>query len=431
MTRNGRGSRSSKPNKEKVKQEKLTIYRGGKAVDTVVQHHEIGDAVHFLKMFGATRKLAVSNLMAGSIQILGMDEIKRQYEGDWKNIEHKVLRNTELFFSRKLAKGDLYTSLGNDQFALLFANSSKAEAQIKAQEITANLISHLFGQVPGADLITIEALILDADSFDGIGPIRSLSELVAAFQSAVSRSKKEESQTFEHARKEIELKFRVCINRKDNVVSMNDCLLYRTVDDMPVVIEDEDPLRLGTSQLRADLDIEAVCLLAPYLQNLEDVEDKPYFLLDVQYETLANRSTRQKYAGALKRLPQFSTEYLILNIAGLLKGTPQSRFQQILSFLKPLVFGFYFEISLPWNEFDKIKGLPVLGFTLSDITLSKQDMLAHFVGVAKAQEKEIFLRAINSDTVAKIAFNLNIDNVSGPAIAALQDSPTRPFALPD
>lgn len=430
MARTGGLSHSSKTNKDKVKQESLTIYRGGKAVDTVVQHHEIGDAVHFLKMFGVTRKQAVSNLMAGSIQILGLDEIKRQYEGDWQAIEHKVMKNIESFFSRKLAKGDLYTPLGKDRFALLFANSSKAEAQVKAQKITSDLISHLFGQVPGADLISIEALVFDEDSFDDLGPIRSLSELVEAFNQAVSKNKKKESQTFKHARKEIELKFRVCINRNDNIVSMNDCLLYRTIDDMPAIIENEDPLRLGTPQLRAELDIEALRLLKPYLQNLSDVKDKPYFLLDVQYETLANRSTRQKYAQALKRLPEFTTKYLILNITGLVKDTPQSRFQQILSFLNPLVLGYYFEISLPWNEFDKIKGLPVLGFTLSDVTIAKQDVLAHFVSEAGAQDKAVFLRSITDDSVAKIAFNLNIDNISGPAIAAIQDNPTKPFALP-
>ncbi|MEX0584036.1 MAG: hypothetical protein WD185_10220, partial [Sneathiella sp.] len=118
-------------------------------VDPVtVKHYEIGEATGFLRPFGKTYREALENLITGSIQIIGLDEVKAQYAEQWGKIRHNVMEIADAFLSRKLGRHDIFVPLDEGHFALLFAEATREQALEKSKTIARDLVNKLFGELP-------------------------------------------------------------------------------------------------------------------------------------------------------------------------------------------------------------------------------------------------------------------------------------------
>lgn len=405
-------------------------YKPVSAGEGLLQLHEIGEAASFLKPFGRTYREALENLITGSIQIIGLDDVKAQYAEQWGSIAKSVLKITDAFLSRKLGKSDVFVPLDDGRFALLFAGVSRDEALEKSTAIASELVHKLFGELPGGDLISVEAAMLEIEDFHGLDRIKDLDDLIRCFREAIDRTQDKESKGFRQRKPNISIRFRPMINRRKKFVSMNEAIVFQELDGQQTPMTSDDPVYTGTPALRAELDFLVLREAGKILEHLGGAGNKPTVLLSVHSETLADTFWRGKYARILSSLPEYTCRHLLLNIQGTVTGTPNSRYRQILTSIRSMVLGFTFEVNPEWSEFEAIKGLPIHAITVSGRHISEIKQIEALFKAANKNSKKSIWRSIDNDELARAAFNLGVDYASGPIFGAEQEEPSRPFSLP-
>ncbi|MEH6477318.1 MAG: hypothetical protein V7727_16615, partial [Sneathiella sp.] len=82
-----------------------------------------------------------------------------------------------------------------------------------------------------------------------------------------------------------------------------------------------------------------------------------------------------------------------------------------------------------WDDFHIISDLPVYGVRFKATT--EQDLLwvERLVQKAKAAKVRTCWRDLDNDFLARRAFEIGVDYVSGPIMGAIQQEPIMPFSL--
>jgi|GEM_PF-2783306 len=395
----------------------------------VIQHHEIGEMSHFLSAFGSSKEDAVRTLVASSLQIVGLEEVKKKYEGRWEKISQRVEQAIEAFFTKKLTNGDTFVRLGEGRFALIFQNLTREEGQAKAVALARELIKLLFGEMPGADMISVETMVIDENIAGSFEDFDNLEDLIAHFQKAIEKVEKKEEEQIKEAEDELVVQFRSVINHGKKIISATEVVPCWKTGKKTSLLLKSDAMLNGSPHLRAELDLLLLKEAGVAIAKLGAKGNKPIVLITVSFETLANASARRKYAEMMKGLPVYTRKHLILNIEGIEQGTPNSRYRQILTSVRQLVLGFSFEVNMAWDDFQVISDLPVVAITVASNNSSDLAWIEHLRERTKKAGLKFIWRDLRNDELARWAFRLGADYVSGTVIGGLQETPTRPFSI--
>lgn len=395
-----------------------------------VKHYEIGEATSFLRPFGKTYHEALENLITGSIQIIGLDEVKARYAEQWGNIKRNVMEIAEAFISRKLDRHDIFVPLDEGHFALLFADATRKQALERSKAIAQDLVNKLFGELPGGELISVEAAMLKIEDFEGLDKIRSLEGLVKCFREAIVKAQTREERDFQEREMELSVRFRPLINRRKGFIGMYEAVSIKEAEGKQEDVASDDPLFNGSPRLRAEMDCVILREAGSFFEKLGAQGNKPVIFLSVHFETLANSYFRSKYARLLAALPKYTERHVLLNVQDIAPGVPNSRYRQIFTSLRQLVLGFTFEVGPSWNEFGAIRDLPILAVTLSGHESLQISEIEGFFERAKKNGLKCIWRAVDNDALARAAFKMQVDYVSGSIFGAVQTAPAKPFSLP-
>ncbi|WP_169569918.1 hypothetical protein [Sneathiella limimaris] len=407
----------------------INLENAKKKQSDVVQHHEIGELSHFLSRFGKSKEEAVKTLLTSSLQILGLDEIREKFQDRWDTLEKRLDFAVEAFFTKKLSKKDLFLRLGTGNYALIFANTTPEAGSRRASKLADELLTLLFGELPEIEEISIKTMQLDMDLTDFIGELNNFEELIEYLQGYNDEDREVIEQEFKEVEDEISICYRPMVNHVKKLMSVMEALPCRLINRKWVPLSDTDPLVEESPEMRAELDFKVLRDTDEAFKRFAVMPKKPLVMVSVDYETLAHAYRRMKYADILKKLPSFTQRYLIINIENVPAGMLNSRLRQILTTLNPLVLGFTLQVGEHWNDFHVISDLPVYG--LSVVGHSEKDLLwiEDLVSRAKGKGVRSCWRDVGSDVLARRAFTVGIDYVSGPVIGALQIDPISPFSL--
>ncbi|MBE7637940.1 hypothetical protein GUA87_13870 [Sneathiella sp. P13V-1] len=395
-----------------------------------MQHHEIGQVGQFLRNFGGSKEQATKSLLASSLQIVGLDQVKEKYAQQWEKLEKRVDQAVEAFFTKKLGKKDMFVKMAESRFALLFADTTYEEGLKKANQLAKELLQLLFGELPDQEVVSIETVVLDVNLIEHISEFNSPDELVEYLNFAVSDVEEEKQENGSSKAKEINsVLFRSVVNCQKNLVSMTELLPCRLVDGRKERIENSELAALHGQRERAGIDYSLLHESKAAMRSLGNLGNKPLVFATVDYDTLANSYRRYEYAGIIKQLPAYTLKHLVINITNIPDGILNSRIRQILTTLNPLVLGFVFEVGPDWNEFDTVSDLPVFG--ISFFGDYEEDLLwiEPLIERAKSHGFRTFWRGVESDDIARRAFEINVDYLSGDVIGRVQETPVSPFSL--
>ena len=400
----------------------------GGAGKGVVQHHEIGQIGMFLKGFGKSKDEATKSLLASSLQIIGLDEVKKEYAERWEKIEKRVDQAVEAFFTKKLGKQDMFIRMAKNRFALLFANTSYEEGLERASKLSGELLQLLFGELPEHHNVTIEAVVLDVDLVEHISDFDDITDMVEYLNLAISDTQEEQEED-EADKTEHSVLFRSMISCNKNMVSVSELLPCNVIDGKRERIRRDDLRAMVGSRQRADVDYRLISEADAPVRKLGRVGHKPLILASVDYDTLANAYRRHEYARILKQLPRYTQTHFLINVTSVPTGLLNSRIRQILTTLKPLVLGFIFEVGADWNEFDVIRDLPVFGVSFFGDDEADLSWIEPLVARSKENSFRTFWRGVTSDVLARRAFEMHVDFLSGDVIGRVQETPVAPFSL--
>lgn len=395
----------------------------------LVEHHEIGEMARFLRTFGRNKEEVVKNLMASSLQIVGLEDVKKEYGDRWEKIEHRVEQAIFTFFTKKLRKKDQFVSLGKGRFVLIFANMSREEGQERAVQMSRELINMLFGEMPGIELISVEAMVLDVDVLQNIDEFDNLGDAVEYFQTAIEEAELREEEAVKEVKEEFTLQFSSILNHPKQRISGMELKPARRIGDVVSALPEDDKMLKGSPKLRSELDNLILTEAAEIMSELGARQNKPIVIVSISFETLANAYCRKHYAEQLSEIPEYTRRHLVLNVEGVGNGIPNSRYRQMLTPFNAYILGFALEFEKGWNSFEEISDLPVLALSASSNEIEDVQWIQPVFMQAKEAGLKCFWRDVKSDPLARHAFKIGVDYVSGPAISALQNMPIRPFSL--
>jgi hypothetical protein len=137
----------------------------------------------------------------------------------------------------------------------------------------------------------------------------------------------------------------------------------------------------------------------------------------VEFEVFLDRSATERYVAACQQLDQRLRPWLILVLAHLPVGVPQSRVQECVTRLRPFCNSVAFQadaLELPAIEFSSL-GASVVVLREGDLNgWAAEDMakLARLVGVVRARRARVLVREVSSWENAKRLLKLGVDLVA-------------------
>jgi GGDEF domain-containing protein len=115
---------------------------------------------------------AGSAVLAGSLQLIGLDDVKIRLGGLWDRVADQILAISEEEISARLSEGDGFRRYNGHTFLICFAGSDQRAAEILAHEVSAAIRKRIAVDIPATGgLVSVAAttaLVSTADFQDAV-----------------------------------------------------------------------------------------------------------------------------------------------------------------------------------------------------------------------------------------------------------------------
>lgn len=373
--------------------------------------------------FVARTKLLGDTLFAGSLQVLGLGQVKAQVGDDWPKMKADILSIVDDVIENNLTDLDLYLRLDEERVILLFGSSLKHEAEAQARTISKEIENLLSALVPKEIEINVSAITAPIDPVAHGAKLFDLSGLIAIVDEAAA---KVETQAKAEAAEIVAktdadtLQFWPVAQLRKKLVSLYLAELVPSTPRAPGTKEAQPGL------LDAELDRYLLELVTVRLQEAGGMGDKAIAVVPLHYETLASKTFRQRYLEAVTRLPRSARRRLVLYLADMPDGVPQNRLYQILSPAAKSILGYAIRVPGRFKDFDRLQGsrIPLLVVDAESLGGSGGAEMRLIEALVKAGypswRRVMFLGADDPDTAVAVR-RAGPAYLAGPALAPASD----------
>lgn len=358
---------------------------------------------------------AESNIVAGKLQLVGLDELKETLGDKWPAISDRAFSVAERAIKRHLRPGDVFRKTTEDGYLVLFAHLSENEAQFKARAIADEIREKLTGEIP--DLAEAKVASITAAV-----PIESEQQTEESIIAAIERRLREERERTENDAKEA----LVGGLRKAQPVFANAMTAAGTpapimFAKLPVVMKDaDDTLRaLGINHLA--LEAESFLLAGAGQRVLGGLSKSVGELIftPVRLQTLAQHRASEAWLEVARTLGEAAKRQIVVELREVPKDVATSRIadtvQRLASLFKAVA------VELPEADFSFVEKLPsqvrLLTVEYARIPWAGDTALsANFVRMIKvidAKQRRLIVRNVTSirrrNLLANAGINLYLD----------------------
>jgi hypothetical protein len=366
-----------------------------------------------------------SAVQAGHVSIIGLDKVKARFGAQWQRLAGRAARIARNTIERHLGPGDIFTEFLETNYVIVFANLDEAAARVKCLLIADEVTKALLGE-DGGDLITVD---VDVVGLDRLGFARK-----TAAEPTVDDLEFEPEAPPPPVRRDImdriRFTYRPMWDRSHDVLSTYLCV--------PVVgsngadhDRDLDHEVGRDPEAIARLDQAQQAHVLRELARVEDEGDKLLITLCVHYETLAVSTQRRRYQQALADgLSPQGARLLVIEIADVPEGVPQSRVVQLVSPLKPMCRGMVARLKIEATDFTALRGSGVsaVGCSLSGLALSELTLMQHMNRFNREAEKAnlaTYIHGVRTVSLAAAAIGAGFRYLAGTGVAKLVERPER------
>lgn len=175
------------------------------------------------------RKRAVSSstVLAGTVQLLGFDDVRKEVGARWPQVVDKVHAIASRVIAERLDPEDIFSRNDDDAYILCFASADSNEARRITADIAAKIKKQILAGVEGGDRIGVSEFVAEVDFAPALESDRPLSEILA---DSLREIRKEAEEAYQRHRtallKEAEVFYRPLWH-----VAKREVDLYRSVLD--------------------------------------------------------------------------------------------------------------------------------------------------------------------------------------------------------
>lgn len=389
-----------------------------------------------------------ASLLAGRVNIIGLQKIKERFGAAWEGIAERAERICRNTIERHLGPGDIYSAFGGLAFVMVFARLTPEQAKVKCRAIADEISRALLGD-KGGDLLEVKTAVKRVDGTLDLESVALADQLFASLSTADElefaeppvvaalpadkAAPKRASSAAERISPQFFANLRVLYrpfwDRARNVVSAYLAFAQVLSADGRAVLGEAGALLDGDPDERARLD-DILCVRI--LDDLSAMarEGRQFLLaLPVHFDTLSAVGRRREFLAALERpVAQGATRHLLVEIAGVPAGVPPPRLAELTAMLHRQCRGIL--LSLPLDSVDfgiaKSCGAAAIGCDISAVSIPEAQLLQHMNRFARAAEKAgvpSYLHGAKSLSRAVAAIGAGFSYIDGSAVATPVDHP--------
>ena len=383
-------------------------------------------------------------LQAGQISIIGLDRVRERFGDAWERLAERAQRIARNTIERHLLPGDIFREWHDTSYVIVFASLDPERAKMKCLLIADEVMKALLGE-DGGDLISVRSAVaqlepglgallgLSADRFQPIGPDVGAGDRDAvppddAPAAAASAPAATTAPTH---------RFAYCPmwDTTQNAISAYRCIALPEDAQETVFAGEADRAYANDPDKLAALDFEVQAHVVKDLARLCADGRRVLVILTVHFDTIGSTARRTRYAQGLSRLiPTAAAKLLVIEIADVPDGVPQSRLHDLVSPLRPLCRGMTARVRLETPDLSGFGGslLHAVGCSIAthrsaELTIIQQ--MGRFARVAEKAGVACFVHGIPSVSLTAAAVGAGFRYVDGSAVAKLVDRPDRVSAF--
>jgi GGDEF domain-containing protein len=379
----------------------------------------------------ASKAAAGSALVAGSLEIVGLDDVRSAMGIRWPQVSAEILALAESEIDALLGADDFFRRHGEATFVLCFARLDVTQAKARAEAIADQLKQTISARYPDfTGSLRVEPFVAEIAEPDFSRP--GAAGLVEGLRQSLAEMRREAEQAARRYRASLvnnfNLAFAPAIHARSRVTIYNRAILETSAGCTTLAqfqaLADPEQITEALAELDYLALTKSLAALHKALKNRGGV----IILVPVNYRTLAVRESQDEYARLLDMLPPAYKRLIGLEIIGLPQHAPREEVVEIVERLRPHVKWIAFEVpSLEGRSaILGIEGIWALSCNLSgansvDPRLAQR--LREFVGIAAASRLSTLAHGANSIGAALAACDAGFTCVDGPAIQASSDTP--------
>lgn len=373
--------------------------------------------------FDEMRTADSPTVMAGSIQLLGMAEIKRRLGGRWNAVADIAWRIAELTIRRHITAEDAYQRCGDETFVLCFASPDKARAEARTRAIAEEIATQLAQQAPQFR-VQVDHTVAEMDWNDiDNGGSDSIAEMIArelrqvrkraeaaarAWRSDLVRSAGIRFGPIWQPPRRIVTGYRAMLNEQTGTHAMQRLASVTTPEELRSTLHELDCLIVGRAITALD--------------RLLHVGDMAQMLVPVNFNSLNNRAAREKYLALCRDIPRSYKRFLLFEIHGAPHGTPISRLVEIALALRPYCRGVLVELPAGGRQLPELAAVRLFGVSVDAKSLPRSageatTALTRLVSTAAALNLKVFVHGADTLGLVEAAQKARADFVDGRAVA--------------
>ena len=360
-------------------------------------------------------RLAADALLAGNVEMLGMEAVKKEFGERWPKVRARVLLLAENVIKKTITSNDIYLLANDEQFIVMFGSSTREQATMKAKKIAKDINERLHGVGTAADLITAKSMVIEVprENAEALTKPEAVAETVEEARDAEEAGEKA---IVEKAIEEAKLAFWPVANVRKKLVSMYLAEIDRETVAEPIPADSES----GAVEWATDLYVVGEAAAA--VKAAADMNLRAFLLLPVHFSTLETKRFRETYLEACKDLPEESERRVFMLVRGMPDDVPQLKLHQTFTYVAPFVAGFVGQFSQGFDRSERLEGVKMIGVATDpgdskEMTGALHEGMTTFVGKNAGKKVRTFFSAAPSHEIATGARKAKFDYVQGPGVA--------------
>ncbi len=367
-------------------------------------------------LMGAETSPPVSVHVAGKIKLIGLDEVKTALGPRWEALASRVMASAEHVIRTRCGPKDTWSRTTDGEFLICFGEATEEEAAFRAAAIAREVRTRLIGEGVSASIAQVTAITAAVELPDQ--PARSPDGLVTAISERLN-ARLAEIET--RARQTLRQALQGATCELAAVLSRHQRGVVCHFGSLPRVLERGIQCALTALPVRESqaFDFDRLVLGAAAEQIVAQLSTGTTLpiMVTVDFEVFLDRSSIERYVAACQQLDQRLRPWLILVLAHLPLGVPQSRVQECVTRLRPFCNSVAYQaeaVELPAIGFSAL-GASVVVLQEGDLNgWAPDDMakLARLIGVVRANRARVLVRQVGSLENAKRLLKLGVDLVA-------------------
>lgn len=369
------------------------------------------------------RAANASTIMVGSIQLLGMEQIKQRLGEHWSAVADIAFRIAEQTIQRHISAQDAYQRHGREAFVLCFASPDKAHAEAKTNVIAEEIAALLSRQTPNiavrVDHTVAEVKWADIDK----GGADSIADMIARELRQVREKAESSARAWRnellhaagirfgpiwHPPGNIVTGYRTVLSEQTGAQALNRLTGLTTPDELKRTLHELDCLIVGRAIRSVD--------------RLLHAGGMAQVLVSVNFNSLSSRVTREKYLNLCREIPEHCKRFLLFEVLGAPNGTPISRLVEIALALKPYGHGVLVEPPSSGNQLQELASVGLFGLSVDAKSLPRNvdqaaTGLGRLVSAATSLNLKVFVHGADTVGMLDAARKARVDYADGRAIS--------------